>query len=115
MPRKVKNSELEYIEECLVDLQVQIDNIKTYLDGNSWVDEQDEIKKKKEFSFQTKLFDNYSKWLEDFMRLTGIVDFYNEAQENKKDSLRKGFSKNHLMEKLKKGKDDNFEDIDEEE
>lgn len=103
--KKPKDSELEFIEEALIDLKVQIDNIKTYLDTNPWINiTDDENKQQREFKFQANLYDKYNVWLEKYMQLTGIIDFYNEAMKEETDELRKGFTENHLMEQLKEGK-----------
>lgn len=103
MQRKIKNSEVIFIEESLVDLQVQLDNIKTYLDSTPWVNIEDEVKREKEFKFQSSLYDKYAGWLQKFMELSGIIDFYNESNKKKEDTLRKGYKENHLMQTLIKG------------
>lgn len=103
MARKPSNNEIEFIEESLVDLQVQLDNIKTYLDTNPWVNIEDETKKQREFKFQATLYNQYTDWLEKFMELTGVIDFYNESNKEKEDKLRKGYKKNALMEKIIEG------------
>ena len=67
MPRKINKKEVAFIEETLIDLQVQLDNIKTYLDSNVWVNIDDENKKQREFKFQASLYDKYNTWLEKYM------------------------------------------------
>ncbi|MDC7249861.1 MAG: hypothetical protein PQJ49_08105 [Sphaerochaetaceae bacterium] len=103
MAKKPTNSDIEFIEESLIDLKVQLDNIKTYLETNPWIDIDDENKKQREFKFQATLYDNYNKWLEKYMELSGIVEFYNEANQEDEEELRKGYKENELMEKIKRG------------
>lgn len=104
MARKPTKSDIEFIEESLIDLKVQLDNIKTYLETNPWIDiVDDDSKQQREFKFQSGLYDKYNAWLEKYMNLSGIVDFYNEANKEDEEELRKGYKDNELMEKLKRG------------
>lgn len=103
MARKINDSEVEFIEKSLIDLNVQLDNIKTYLDGNPWINIQDENKQQREFKFQASLYDKYNVWLEKYMELSGIIDYYNEANAEKDDKLRKGYKDNALMDMIQDG------------
>lgn len=101
--RKVEKNEIEFIEDSLLDLESNLKNIKTYLETNVWTNIEDESKRKREFKFQADLFDKYNLWLEKYMTLSGIVEFYNENNKDKEDKLRKGFKGNELMDMLQKG------------
>lgn len=105
--RKVSSDEKDFIETSLMDLRIQLDNIKTFLDTKSWINESKESSKQKAFEFQSKLFDKYQVWLEKYMNLSGVVDYYNEAHKDKGEKLRKGYVGNELMEMLQKGELDN--------
>ena len=109
--RKVTKEDLDFIEKTLLDLKIQLDNIKTYLDSNSWVNIQKDAQRQKEFRFQAELYDKYQKWLEKYMELSGIIEFYNESNKDKGDKLRKGFQENHLQNLLKNGELGNMEDF----
>lgn len=106
MSRKVKNSDIEFIEDTLVDLKVQIDNIKTYLESNPWLDIKDETVRKREFKFQADLFDKHKDWLEKYMNLCGIVEFYNQNQVKDEEKLRKGFKENEFMDMIISSKEE---------
>lgn len=103
MARKVKTKEVEFIEESLTDLRVQLDNIKTYLDTNPWINKKEEDVKQREFKFQAALYDKYNVWLEKYMELTGIVEYYNQANSDKNDKLRQGYKPNALMDMVQGG------------
>lgn len=100
----VNKKDAEFVKNSLEELKVQLDNIKVYLETKPWMGVEDENKQQREFKFQTSLFDSQLKYIEKYMELSGIVDFYNESQLNKESKLMKGFSENPMMDILKEGK-----------
>lgn len=100
MSRKPNDYDVKYLENYLTDVKVQLDNIKTYWDNNSWIDSEGD-KKGNSFTFHSKLIEKFYELLAKHNELTGITEFYNAQNKDTKEELRKGSKKNYLQEKLK--------------
>lgn len=109
--RKVHKEELTFINESLVELRVQLDRIMEYIKDNPWTAMDNNVKSD-EFKFQTELFNNHTKWMKSYLELSGVYEFYNEAQkENAKSSnIREGHFDNPVMDIIKDGNIDNLLD-----
>lgn len=100
--RKVNKDELKFIDESLKELKVQLDRIMEYIKENPWT-AMDTNVKSDEFKFQTELFNNHTKWMKAYLDLSGVYEFYNEAQKEsvKDSSIRQGHIDNPVMDMLK--------------
>ena len=107
--RKVNREELRFIDESLKELKVQLDRIMVYIKENPWT-AMDTNVKSDEFKFQTELFNNHTKWMKSYLELSGVYDFYNEAQKesSKESSIRQGHIDNPVMDMLK---NDNIDEL----
>ena len=93
----VSKKDVRYVDQALIDLKVQLDNIKTYLDSKSWVNEEDENKLRSAFKFQTDMLKKHLEFTEQFMELAGIMEFYHESQNKKEEKLMEGYSEKPMM------------------
>ena len=111
--RKVNKEEVEFIDNSLKELKIQLERIMEYIKENTWTAMTNDTKSD-EFKFQTELFNNHTKWMKAYLELSGIFDFYLEAQkELKKDSsIRQGHIDNPVMDIIKNNNiDELLEDI----
>lgn len=109
--RSVHKEELEFINNSLSELRVQLDRIMEYIKTNPWTAMDNNVKSD-EFKFQTELFNNHTKWMKSYLELSGVYEFYNEAQKEKSKSsnIREGHIDNPTMDFLKDGSLDSMLD-----
>lgn len=100
--RKPNNEELEFVEKSLKELKIQLDRIIHYIQENPWT-AMDTNTKSTEFKFQTELFNNHTKWMNSYLELSGIYDFYTENNKKEEKQIRKGYEENITMDILKGG------------
>lgn len=107
--RKVNRDELKFIDESLKELKVQLERIMEYIKENPWT-AMDSNVKSEEFKFQTELFNNHTKWMKSYLELSGVFEFYNEAQKetDKQSSIRQGHIDNQVMDFIK---NDNIDEL----
>lgn len=100
--RKVSSEELKFIDNSLKELKVQLDRIMEYIKENPWTAMDNNVKSD-EFKFQTELFNNHTKWMKSYLELSGVYEFYNEAQKesNKGRNVRQGHEDNPVMDIIK--------------
>lgn len=111
--RKVSKDEIAFIEDSLKELKSQLERIMEYIRENPWT-AMDNNTKSAEFKFQSELFNNHTKWMKEYLELSGVYDFYNEAlKESKKDSsIRQGHIDNPVMDIIKNDNIDSLLDED---
>ena len=100
MAKQPTKHQHDYTKEHLEDLESQLNDIRTYFRTNSWMNEEYE-KKTKEQKFQADLFNNYLKWLEEYMKLSKYFEFFEENSKARESEARKGFEKNITMDIFK--------------
>lgn len=81
--RKPKQNEIDYVEENLAILRKSIDQARSYIDSNPWID-LPEDQKAKELKFQSDLVDKIVDWNAQFMRLSGIMDIFEKVNSANK-------------------------------
>lgn len=109
--RKPDSKEIDFIEKSLQELKTQLDRIIHYIEENPWTAMDNPNTKSAEFKFQTELFNNHTKWMNSYLQLSGIYDFYVENNKKEEKQIRKGYDENITMDILKGG---NLDDLIEE-
>ena len=69
--RKVNKEEVEFIDNSLKELKIQLERIMEYIKENPWTAMTNDTKSD-EFKFQTELFNNHTKWMKAYLELSGI-------------------------------------------
>lgn len=105
MAKNKLDPHVEYLDECLSLLRQKIGENREYLDTVRWQDLQDE-NREREFKFQAELMTKYVSWLNEYARLSGIVEAFQEMTGAEDKEVRKGSFKSSYAEMIKEGKFD---------
>ena len=102
--KKITKEELDFVNSSLKEFKEQLERIMEYIKDNPWTVMSNDTKSD-EFKFQTALFDKYNQWMKSYLELSGVYDFYIEAQNKEKDktNVRQGTNENPIMQFLKSG------------
>jgi len=102
--KKITKEELDFVNSSLKEFKEQLERIMEYIKDNPWTAMSNDTKSD-EFKFQTALFDKYTQWMKSYLELSGVYDFYIEAQNKEKDktNVRQGTNENPIMQFLKSG------------
>ena len=90
--RKPNRKEVDYISEVLSTLQEDIETIRNYNKNNPWT-EVDLEQRDDAYSLWAKTCKTKKELIETYALLSGIVTYYNEAQEKSEKTFTKGFGK----------------------
>lgn len=102
-----KNKELkphlDYIEDCLGVLKDKVNQAKQYLRDIPWAEMTVLEDREKEFKFQATLVDKYTHWINEYARLSGVIDAFKELDKTEEKEVRKGSSRSAFAQMIKDG------------
>lgn len=101
--RELSEEELKLVNDYIETALEELEAIKVYLEENNWRDEPDADKQKEKFKFQTTVQKSRMTWLEQVLKYSGIIEYYNKTRGAKKKTLKKSSSNNSVMDMLKNG------------
>lgn len=104
--KKELKPHLDYLEDCLQLLRQKIGESKEYMHDIRWQDVAEVEGREKEFKFQATLMNNYVSWLNEYARLSGIMDAFKEMEGIDDKEVRKGSSRSAYAEMIKQGEFD---------
>ena len=101
--KKELKPHIDYLDDCLELLTSKISEAKRYLYDVKWQDLPETEDREKEFKFQATLVDKYVAWLNEYSKLSGMVDALNEMNNTDDKEIRKGSYKSAFAEMIKDG------------
>ena len=101
--KKELKPHLDYLEECLELLKEKISEAKSYMQDVRWQDLAEVVDREKEFKFQSTMVDKYVAWLNEYAKLSGVIDAFDELTEVEDKDIRKGSYRSAFADKVKKG------------
>ena len=101
--KKELKPHIDYLDDCLALLKTKVGEAKEYLTDVRWQDLGGSEEREKEFKFQSTLVNNYVAWLNDYAKLSGLVDALNELNKSEEKEVRKGSFRSPFAEMVKGG------------
>ena len=100
---------VDFLDEALEVLRAKTFDAKRYLDDVRWEDMKEVEDREREFKFQKTLVDSYVVWLNEYARMSGVLDKLMELDTSLQKDVRKGSYRSRYMEMLKNNEldDDN--------
>lgn len=100
---KELNPHVDYLDECLGLLIEKIGETKRYLADVRWQDLTEIDQREREFKFQATLMDKYVAWINEYARLSGIVEAFQELNGTDEKQVRKGSHRSEYAQMIKNG------------
>lgn len=94
---------VEFLHEALTVLRDKTEEAKTYLSEVSWQTIKDVDDKEKEFKFQKTLVDSYVLWLNEYAKMSGILERLEELDVDVQKDVRKGSFRSKYADMIKNG------------
>lgn len=101
--KKTITPHLDYLEDCLTLLKTKTTEAREYLNDVRWQDMGEAENREKEFKFQATLVDKYVVWLNEYAKLSGIIEAFNDMKQVEEKEVRKGSSRSAFAEMVKEG------------
>lgn len=97
---------IDYLDDTLTLLKEKTDEAKGYLRDIRWQDLDAAEDREREFKFQATLLNSYVSWLNEYAKLSGVIQAFQDLNGTEEKEVRKGSSRSAFAEMIKEGKID---------
>lgn len=104
MAKKELKPHLDFLDETIKLLKQKTTEAKQYLDDVRWQDMDATEDREREFKFQATLINSYVNWLNEYAKLSGIIEAFKDLEGKAEEKeVRKGSSRSAFAEMIKSG------------